>query len=103
MCNLYRMTAAISEVANLFGAQPRERANVPAEIYPGYPGLVVAGGEVRPMTWGFPLILKGKQGQPLKPKPVNNAREDKLTSAFWRQLHPPTLSHSRLGMGRSRR
>ena len=30
------------------------------------------------MTWGFPLVLKGKNGQPLKPKPVNNARTDKL-------------------------
>jgi putative SOS response-associated peptidase YedK len=30
------------------------------------------------------LILKGKNGQPLKPKPVNNAREDKLGTAFWR-------------------
>jgi putative SOS response-associated peptidase YedK len=29
-------------------------------------------------------VLKGKQGQPLKPKPVTNAREDKLHSAFWR-------------------
>jgi hypothetical protein len=36
------------------------------------------------MTWGFPLLLKGKSGQPLKPKPVNNAREDKLGTAFWR-------------------
>ena len=36
------------------------------------------------MTWGFPLVLKGKQGQPLKPKPVNNTREDKLHTGFWR-------------------
>jgi putative SOS response-associated peptidase YedK len=36
------------------------------------------------MTWGFPVVLKGKQGQPLKPKPVNNARFDKLDS-FWRR------------------
>lgn len=84
MCNLYRMNAATSEVANLFGAIAQEGANVPAEIYPGYPGLVVAEGQVRRMTWGFPLILKGKQGQPLKPKPVNNAREDKLQTPFWR-------------------
>lgn len=84
MCNLYRMTAAITEVANMFGANPLMGANVPAEIYPGYPGVVVAGGQLRTMTWGFPLILKGKQGQPLKPRPVNNAREDKLHSPFWR-------------------
>jgi hypothetical protein len=30
------------------------------------------------MVWGFPLVLKGKGGQALKPKPVNNARVDKL-------------------------
>jgi hypothetical protein len=36
------------------------------------------------MTWGFPLVLKGAKGQPLKPKPVNNARTDKLESFFWR-------------------
>ncbi len=84
MCNLYRMTTAISEVASMFGANPLVGANLPAEIYPGYPGLVVAGGQLRSMAWGFPLILKGKQGQPLKPRPVNNAREDKLHSPFWR-------------------
>lgn len=36
------------------------------------------------MIWGFPLTLKGKNGQPLKPKPVNNARTDKLDSFMWR-------------------
>jgi putative SOS response-associated peptidase YedK len=46
---------------------------------------VVAEGQVRAMTWGFPLVLKGAKGQPLKPKPVNNARTDKLGTFFWRQ------------------
>jgi putative SOS response-associated peptidase YedK len=37
------------------------------------------------MTWGFPLVLKSKKtGAPLKPKPVNNTREDKLGTPFWR-------------------
>jgi putative SOS response-associated peptidase YedK len=46
--------------------------------------MVVADG-VRTMTWGFPLVLKGKRtGAPLKPKPVNNARTDKLDGPFWR-------------------
>ncbi len=36
------------------------------------------------MTWGFPLAMKGKSGQPLKPKPVNNARTGKLDGGFWR-------------------
>lgn len=84
MCNLYRMTRTVDEIASLFDAIPERGANFGEEVYPGYPGLVVAEGRARAMTWGFPLVLKGKQGQPLKPKPVTNAREDKLTSGFWK-------------------
>ena len=84
MCNLYRMTKAPAEIARLFGARSASGANFAAEVYPGYPGLVVAEGETRVMTWGFPLVLKGKNGQPLRPKPVNNAREDKLGTSYWR-------------------
>ena len=54
------------------------------EVYPGYSGLVVCGGELRSMTWGFPLTMKGAKGQPLKPKPVNNTRADKMDSFMWR-------------------
>jgi putative SOS response-associated peptidase YedK len=36
------------------------------------------------MTWGVPVSLRGKSGQLLKPKPVNNARFDKL-GAFWKR------------------
>lgn len=59
-------------------------ANYAHEVYPGLPGLVVAEGRARAMYWGFPLVLTGKQGQKLKPKPVTNAREDKLLTGFWR-------------------
>ena len=59
-------------------------ANFGEEVYPGYPGVVIANGKVRQMNWGFPLVMKGKSGQSLKPKPVNNARTDKLDSFFWR-------------------
>jgi putative SOS response-associated peptidase YedK len=84
MCNLYRMTKNVTEVAKWFEAvEGAGGANFAAEVYPGYTGLVVAEGAVRAMTWGFPLVLKGKQGQPLKPKPVNNARTDKLETGFW--------------------
>ena len=85
MCNLYRMTKTVSEVAGWFEAvNEAAGANFGEEVYPGYPGIVVAEGRVRQMAWGFPVVLKGKQGQPLKPKPVNNAREDKLLTGFWR-------------------
>ena len=85
MCNLYRMTKARAEVAGWFKAvDDAGGANFADEVYPGYPGLVVADGALRPMNWGFPLAMKGAKGQPLKPRPVNNARTDKLSSAFWR-------------------
>lgn len=84
MCNLYRMTKGTQEVARMFAVEPDLAANYGAEVYPGYPGLVIAEGRARAMTWGFPLVMKGRQGQPLKPKPVTNAREDKLTTPFWR-------------------
>ncbi len=84
MCNLYRMNRSVAEIANLFAAEPEQGANFGEEVYPGYPGLVIAEGRARAMTWGFPLALTGKQGQPLKPKAVNNTRTDKLGSSFWR-------------------
>lgn len=85
MCNLYRMNRATAEVAQWFGRSADLGANFGAEVYPGYPGLVAAGDTVRAMSWGFPLVLKSKKtGAPLKPKSVNNAREDKLGTAFWR-------------------
>ncbi|WP_184242817.1 SOS response-associated peptidase [Novosphingobium chloroacetimidivorans] len=83
MCNLYRMTRGVAEIAHLFDVLPDAGANFAEEVYPGYTGLVVAEGRARAMTWGFPLVLKGRQGQPLKPKPVTNAREDKLLTGFW--------------------
>lgn len=84
MCNLYRMTKGADEVARLFSAKLGQVGNAGGEVYPGYPGLVVAGSELRSMVWGFPLRLKGAKGQPLKPKPVNNARADKLDGFLWR-------------------
>ncbi len=85
MCNLYRMTKNADEVAKWFDAMNElGGANFGEEVFPGYPGSVVAEGKLTQMSWGFPLVMKGKNGQPLKPKPVNNARTDKLDSFFWR-------------------
>ena len=44
MCNLYRMTKGTQEVARLFAVEGDLAANYGAEVYPGYPGLVVAEG-----------------------------------------------------------
>ena len=86
MCNLYRMTKTVSEVAAWFDAvADHVGANLGGEVFPGYPGAVIADGHLRQMTWGFPLVLKSKRtGEPLKPKPVNNTRTDKLDTLFWR-------------------
>ncbi|MXO89790.1 SOS response-associated peptidase [Pontixanthobacter aquaemixtae] len=86
MCNLYKMSNSASEVARLFNADFSPGANMRDEVYPGYPGAVIAEGRLQTMVWGFPLTLKSKKtGKPLKPKPVNNARTDKLDSYMWRQ------------------
>ncbi len=80
------MSKSVDEVARWFGvAGTGLGSNVGEEIYPGHPGHVVADNAVRQMSWGFPLVLKSKKtGEPLKPKPVNNARTDKLDSFMWR-------------------
>lgn len=85
MCNLYTLSKSRTEVADFFGAIAQDfGGNAPEEVYPGCPGMVVAEGAVRQMVWGFPLARKGAKGQPLKPRPVNNTRADKLDSFFWR-------------------
>lgn len=86
MCNLYRMSKSADEIARLFAAtQPIANPNFDETLYPSSKGLVVADNTVRTMVWGFPLKLKSKKtGEPLKPKPVNNTRTDKLTSFMWR-------------------
>lgn len=86
MCNLYRMTKSPDEVAKWFSVQSElGGVNLADEVYPGYPGLVVADGSLQKMNWGFPLTLKSKKtGEPLKPKPVNNTRSDKLDTFMWR-------------------
>jgi len=84
VCNLYRMTKPADEVAKIFGVDAPAPGNAGGEIYPGYPGWVAVRGQLTSMAWGFPLVRKGAKGQPLKPRPVNNARSDKLASPFWR-------------------
>ncbi len=85
MCNLYRMTRTAAEIANLFSVASITNAATSSYVYPGSQGLVIEGDAVRAMTWGFPLPQKSKRtGEPIKPKPVNNTRTDKLDSSFWK-------------------
>ena len=65
MCNLYKMRRTVEEVARVFRVEAAAGANVAADLYPGYPGIVVAEGRARAMTWGFPLPRKGKDGRPV--------------------------------------
>lgn len=84
MCNLYRLQSGNAVIAQMFGVDAPAPDNRADEIYPGYPGVVLAQGALRTMAWGFPVVLKGRQGQPLRPRPVTNARDDKLHTRFWR-------------------
>lgn len=86
MCNLYEhYTTGMNDIFGKSLAEMLAGENLPpSEVCPASPGIVITPDmTARKMTWGFPLVLKGKEGQPLKPKPVNNARTDKLGSPFW--------------------
>lgn len=86
MCNLYEhYTAGKNAIFGKSLAEVLAGENLPpSQVYPGGPGIVItADRTAHKMTWGFPLVLAGKDGQKLKPKPVNNARTDKLGSPFW--------------------
>jgi putative SOS response-associated peptidase YedK len=77
------MKGKLEEVAALTEALATPGLNFAEEVYPGYPGVVVADGAVRTMTWGFPLRLKTMKPNS-KPKAVNNARDDKLMTPMWK-------------------
>jgi putative SOS response-associated peptidase YedK len=81
------MTTPTSAIAALFDIEMSGAPNVAEEIYPKYPGLVSAAGEVRSMTWGFPRhAISKKTGLPLKPTATNNARDDNLMRLpMWRE------------------
>ena len=82
MCNLYAMTAPVSEMKKLFGPFAGEQTNLPLfeEIYPGKPAPVLRNAEsgltLETMTWGFPGPAAAKG------RPVTNIRN--LQSPFWR-------------------
>lgn len=86
MCNLYTVRKSAAEVAAHFGVDVPDVGsfNVPDEVYPGYPGMVVRENEGRrvlqSMVWGFPLRLK-TMAPTAKPKPVNNIAD--LRKGMW--------------------
>ncbi|MEJ5979646.1 SOS response-associated peptidase family protein [Novosphingobium sp. PS1R-30] len=88
MCNLSTVRKSAAEVAAYFNVAPPDIAvfNAAEETFPGYPGMVVREVDDRrrleTMIWGFPRRLKTMKPQS-KPLKVNNARDDKLYTAFW--------------------
>ena len=98
MCNLFANTMPQAAMRSLFEVVPEydglgNFAGLPA-IYPRGDAPVVrraeegeGARELVAMHWGFVLPQTSKRmGQPILPKAVNNARDDKLTaSAFWRE------------------
>jgi putative SOS response-associated peptidase YedK len=90
MCNLVTLNTSTDEVASHFKARRPKATNASTgEVYPGGQGFIVRSdaGErvVQAMTWGFPVRLKGMKPTS-KPKPVNNARDDKLLMPFLADL-----------------
>ena len=88
MCNRYTPGERHRIEETFSAVRLREFNEGPAIVHPREPGWVVRQVDgkrvLEQMTWGFPVYLRGKAGQPLKPKPVNNARFDKLGS-FWKR------------------
>lgn len=86
MCNAYANRKSAAEVASHFRVEPSDIAsfNAAADVYPGYPGMVVREAEGRrvldSMVWGFPLRLKSMKPTS-KPKPVNNIAD--LRKGMW--------------------
>lgn len=95
MCNLYANTTAQDEMRRLFEVTPGNdrlgNASAQPAIFPRDSAPVVRRQdegvrELCAMQWGFLLPQTSKRtGRPILPKPVTNARDDKLrTSPFWR-------------------
>lgn len=96
MCNLYANTTAQAEMRRLFevsSAQDRLGNGAPQPaIFPRDSAPVLrlrdeSTRELCRMQWGFLLPQVSKRtGRPILPKPVTNARDDKLgRSPFWRE------------------
>ena len=93
MCNLFSNTLPPDAMRSLFDVAPADdrlgNLQPLTAIYPRHeaPVVLVDGGRrvSRPMHWGFlmPQVSK-RTGQPILPKAINNARDDKLASSpFW--------------------
>ena len=86
MCNLYSVRTSRAALARKFGLSDNRMAAfepLPA-IFPGHVAPIIklaADGqrELVLLSWGFVLLREG-----YAPKRVTNARDDKLTTKFWK-------------------
>jgi len=95
MCNLFSNTMPVAAMRRLFdvGGDQDHLGNAEplVAIFPKGQAPIVGTGEdgnrwLKTSHWGFVLPqLSKRTGEPIQPKAVNNARDDKLrTSAFWK-------------------
>ncbi|MEW4466324.1 SOS response-associated peptidase family protein [Parasphingorhabdus sp. JC815] len=99
MCNRYQQAETDAARQALEALETEEFNSAGSIIHPQGQGEIirVLDGKrtISQMTWGFPLILAAsrkrakEQGKQPKPKPVNNARSDKLSSSFWNRWTGP--------------
>lgn len=73
------MNMSAAKVAGIFNVPAAAAPELTREVLLGHSGLVIADGKLQVMTWGFPRQeVSGRTGKPLRPRPVHNARADKL-------------------------
>ena len=83
MCNLYRMTSTVAEIAKTFGSFDGDRSYLPSfdAIYPNREAPVLRQQDgkltLETILWGVPPPAKGS-------RPVTNVRN--LASPFWRSM-----------------
>lgn len=99
MCNRYQQAEMDAAMRALKALKAEVFNSAGSIVHPQAQGEVVrvqrGARIVSQMTWGFPLILADArkraeaQGKRVRPKPVNNARTDKLSSPFWKRWTAP--------------
>ena len=83
MCNLYRMTSTVAEIAKTFGSFDGDRSNLPSfnAIYPNREAPILRQQDgkltLETILWGVPPPAKGGRS-------VTNVRN--LASPFWRSM-----------------
>jgi putative SOS response-associated peptidase YedK len=90
MCNLYRVQNSVAEIAAHFGISDPPQLDIPPEIKPGEPGIIVrkTGGRrvMQSLRWGFPRPQTDRDGTLLHMKPVNLVAD--LTNPMWDKMVP---------------